>query len=116
MMRVCLFLYCTMLLQLFVANPPSLTLFMKKETIVLGSVYIALFILFLIGMDKQHVLSWESSSRQDIKSLIIAFISSPVTFFCAYSLIPVFMPMTEKAGLWGRDLCKKGTASEDKKV
>ncbi|KAK8805149.1 hypothetical protein WA538_001682 [Blastocystis sp. DL] len=57
-------------------------------------------------MDKQH----------DIKSLIIAFISSPVTFFCAYSLIPVFMPMTEKAGLWGRDLCKKGTASEDKKV
>lgn len=52
-----------MLLQLFVANPPSLTLFMKKETIVLGSVYIALFILFLIGMDKQHVLSWESSSR-----------------------------------------------------
>lgn len=52
-----------MLLLLFVANPPSLTLFMKKETIVLGSVYIALFILFLIGMDKQHVLSWESSSH-----------------------------------------------------
>ena len=63
MMRVCLFLYCTMLLQLFVANPPSLTLFMKKETIVLGSVYIALVILFLIGMDTQQVLSWESSSR-----------------------------------------------------
>ena len=63
MMRVCLFLYCTMLVLLFVANPLSLTLFMKKETIVLRSVYIALFILFLIGMDKQHVLSWESSSR-----------------------------------------------------
>lgn len=63
MMCACLFLYCTMLLLLFVANPPSLTLFMKKETIVLGSVYIALFSLFLVGVDKQHVLSWESSSR-----------------------------------------------------
>ncbi|KNB41364.1 UDP-n-acetylglucosamine-dolichyl-phosphate [Blastocystis sp. subtype 4] len=26
------------------------------------------------------------------------------------------MPMTEKAGLWGRDLCKKGLNSEDKKI
>ena len=26
------------------------------------------------------------------------------------------MPMTEKAGLWGRDLCKKGLNSEDKKM
>ena len=52
-----------MLLMLFVVDSPSLVLFMKKETIVLGSVYIALFILFLIGVDKEHVFSWESSSR-----------------------------------------------------
>lgn len=38
-------------------------LFMKKETIVLGSVYIALFVLFLIGVDREHVLRWESNSR-----------------------------------------------------
>ena len=63
MMRFCLSLCCTMLLMLFVVDSPSLVLFMKKETIVLGSVYIALFILFLIGVDKEHVFSWESSSR-----------------------------------------------------
>ena len=48
--------------------------------------------------------------------MIIAFVSSPITFYTSYSLIPVFMPMTEKAGLWGRDLCKKGLNSEDKKM
>ena len=48
--------------------------------------------------------------------MIIAFIASPITFYTSYSLIPVFMPMTEKAGLWGRDLCKKGLESEDKKM
>ena len=37
--------------------------FMKKETIVLGSVYIALFVLFLIGVDREHVVRWESNSR-----------------------------------------------------
>ena len=26
------------------------------------------------------------------------------------------MPMTEKAGLWGKDLCKKGLPNEDKKM
>lgn len=36
---------------------------MKKETIVLGSVYIALFVLFLIGVDREHVVRWESNSR-----------------------------------------------------
>lgn len=48
--------------------------------------------------------------------MIIAFLASPITFYTSYSLIPVFMPMTEKAGLWGRDLCKKGLESEDKKM
>ena len=44
-----------MLFTLFVVDLRSLALFMKKDTIVLGSVYVALFILFLVGVDREHV-------------------------------------------------------------
>ncbi|KAK8790494.1 hypothetical protein WA171_000495 [Blastocystis sp. BT1] len=79
---------------------------LKGETLVLISIYLSLAVILIVGSDKLH----------DISSLIIAFVSSPITFYTSYSLIPVFMPMTEKAGLWGRDLCKKGLNSEDKKI
>ena len=49
-------------------------------------------------------------------NIVITFIGSLITFYTSYKLIPVFMPMTEKAGLWGKDLCKKGLPNEDKKM
>ena len=49
-------------------------------------------------------------------NLFISFVASIASFFVAHSLIPAFMPMTEKAGLWGKDLCKKGMKDEDKKM
>lgn len=49
-------------------------------------------------------------------NLSLSFVASIASFFVAHSLIPVFMPMTEKAGLWGKDLCKKGMKDEDKKM
>lgn len=48
--------------------------------------------------------------------MVISFVASFGAYYVAHSLIPVFMPMTEKAGLWGKDLCKKGMKDEDKKM
>ena len=42
---------------------PLSGVFMKKDTIVLGSVYLSLFVLFLIGVDKEHVSRWELITR-----------------------------------------------------
>ena len=42
---------------------PLSGVFMKKDTIVLGSVYLSLFVLFLIGVDKEHVPRWELITR-----------------------------------------------------
>lgn len=51
-----------------------------------------------------------------VSTLVIAFTLSIGTYFIAHTMIPVFMPLTEKAGLWGKDLCKKGKENEDKKM
>lgn len=51
-----------------------------------------------------------------VSTLVIAFTLSIGTYSIAHTMIPVFMPLTEKAGLWGKDLCKKGKENEDKKM
>ena len=57
-------------------------------------------------------VSDESALRMLTESLVIALVGFVVT----NGLIPTVASYTERAGLFGKDLGKKGTPAEDKKV
>ncbi|KAK8807862.1 hypothetical protein WA158_007391 [Blastocystis sp. Blastoise] len=76
---------------------------MKQDALIL-SILIMIPVLVLVSQ-----LYFDESLYRILISLILSCYGGLVT----YQLIPVFMPMTEKSGLWGKDLCKKGTDRED---
>lgn len=89
---------------------------MRSETIILSVLCFSPLIPLVLKIEKTVVMVSVESKEQMTLKLAGAFVSAVLTYLTAHTMIPVFSPLTEKAGLWGKDLCKKGSKEEDKKM